>query len=79
MLAQSTARWAVLELTPDVAERASGRFPVEPVGTLDAIHLASMAILRESLPDLVVLSTDTRLRENSAQLGFEVRPEGLAA
>ncbi len=79
VLAQSTARWAVLELTPDVAERASGRFPVEPVRTLDAIHLASMAILRESLPDLVVLSTDTRLRENSAQLGFEVRPEGLAA
>ena len=79
VLAQSTARWAVLELTPDVAERASARFPVEPVRTPDAIHLASMAILRESLLDLVVPSTDTRLRENSAQLGFEVRPEGLAA
>jgi hypothetical protein len=78
ILAQSAARWAVLELTPDVAERAGSRFPVEPVRTLDAIHLASMAVLRESLPDLVVLSTDARLRENSAQLGFEVRPARLA-
>jgi hypothetical protein len=78
VLAQSAARWAVLELTPDVAERAGGRFPVEPVRTLDAIHLASMAVLRESLPDLVVLSTDARVRENSTQLGFEVRPALLA-
>jgi hypothetical protein len=38
-----------------------------------------MAILRESLPDLVVLSTDSQVRENSAQLGFEVRPASLAA
>jgi hypothetical protein len=77
-LAQAAARWAVLELTPDVAERAGGRFPVEPVSTPDAIHLSSMAVLRDSLPDLAVLSTDRRLRENSAQLGFEVRPASLA-
>jgi predicted nucleic acid-binding protein len=79
VLAQSAARWAVLELTPDVAERAGGRFLHEPVRTLDAIHLASMAVLRESLPDLVVLSTDARVRESSAQLGFEVRPARLVA
>jgi hypothetical protein len=77
ILAQSAARWALLDLTPDVAERAGGRFPVEPVRTLDAIHLASMTVLRESLPGLVVLSTDQRVRENSAQLGFEVRPGSL--
>jgi predicted nucleic acid-binding protein len=77
VFAQSAARWAVLEVTPDVAERAGGRFPVEPVRTLDAIHLASMSTLRESLPDLIVLSTDERVRENSAQLGFEVRPASL--
>jgi predicted nucleic acid-binding protein len=79
VLAQSAARWAVLELTPDVAERAGGPFPLEPVRTLDAIHLASMAVLRDSLPGLAVLSTDARVRENSAQLGFEVRPRTLAA
>ena len=79
VLAQSAARWAVLELTPDVAERAGAAFPLEPVRTLDAIHLASMSVLRESLPDLVVLSTDERVRGNSARLGFEVRPGSLAA
>jgi len=79
VFAQSAARWAVLELTPDVAERAGGRFPVEPVRTLDAIHLASMSVLRESLPDLVVLSTDERVRENSAQLGFDLRPTSLGS
>jgi PIN domain len=78
VLAQSAARWAVLELTSDVAERAGGRFPVEPVRTLDAVHLASMSVLRESLPDLAILSTDERVRANSAQLGFEVRPASLA-
>ncbi len=54
------------------------RFPDEPVRTLDAIHLASMAFLRESLPDLVVLSTDERVRLNTVQLGFEVRPVAVA-
>jgi predicted nucleic acid-binding protein len=78
VLAQSAARWAVLDLTADVAERAGGRFPLEPVRTLDAIHLASMTVLRESLPDLAVLSTDARVRQNSAQLGFELRPANLA-
>jgi predicted nucleic acid-binding protein len=74
VLAQSAARWAVLELTPEVAERAGGRFPAEPVRTLDAIHLASMSVLRESLPELAVLSTDDRVRGNVVQLGFEVLP-----
>jgi hypothetical protein len=79
VLAQAAARWAVLDLTADVAERAGGRFPVEPVRTLDAIHPASMAVLRESLPALVVLSTDLRVRESSLQLGFAVRPARLGA
>lgn len=74
VLAQATARWGVLELSGDVAERAGARFPVEPVRTLDALHLASMLMLRESLPGLSVLSTDERVRHNSAQLGFEVLP-----
>ena len=61
-------------MTPEVADRAGGRFPAEPVWTLAAIHLASMSILRESLPELAVLSTDDRMRANSVQLGFEVLP-----
>ncbi len=37
-----------------------------------------MAFLRESLPDLVVLSTEERVRLNTVQLGFDVRPVAVA-
>jgi hypothetical protein len=73
-LAQAAARWALLELSADVAARAEQGFPAEPVRTLDAIHLASALCLRESLPDLAVVSTDERVRRNSALLGFDVLP-----
>ena len=41
VFAQAGAGWAILELSREVAERAEGSFPVEPVRTLDALHLAS--------------------------------------
>lgn len=73
-LAQAAARWAVLEISSEVASRAEQPFPVEPVRTLDAIHLASALTLRHSVSDLEVLSTDRRVRDNAAQLGFEIFP-----
>jgi hypothetical protein len=74
ILTQAAARWAVLEISSEVASRAEQAFPVEPVRTLDAIHLASALLLRHSIPDLVVVSTDDRLRANASQLGFEIFP-----
>lgn len=74
VLALAAARWAVLELSREVAGRAEEAFPVEPVRTLDAIHLASALVLRQSLPDLSLLSTDQRLRANAAQLGLPLLP-----
>ncbi len=71
---QAVARWAVLEVAAEVARRAEGEFPVEPVRTLDAIHLASALFLRESFPDLQILSTDERVRRNALPLGFDVLP-----
>jgi hypothetical protein len=44
------------------------------VRTLDAVHLASALLLRHSVPELVVVSTDTRIRDNASQLGFEIVP-----
>jgi uncharacterized protein with PIN domain len=73
-LAQAAARWAVLEISSDVAFRAEQAFPLEPVRTLDAIHLASALMLRQAIPDLVMISTDDRLRDNASQLGFELFP-----
>ena len=74
VLAQAAARWAVLEISRAVADRAETRFAIEPVRTLDAIHLASALALRELLPDLNILSTDDRVRRNAIQLGFSVLP-----
>lgn len=72
-LAQAASTWAVVELTEEVARRAEEAFPNEPVRTLDAIHLASALFLRQSFPDLVVVSADERVRANAEQLGFAGR------
>jgi predicted nucleic acid-binding protein len=69
-----SARWTLLGLDDETAERARRRFPVEPIRTLDAIHLASALTARKALPDLVVLSLDSRVREACASLGLAVRP-----
>jgi len=55
-----------------VARRAQEAFPREPVRTLDAIHLASAVLLRQSFPDLVVVSRDERVRANAAELGLDL-------
>jgi len=68
------ASWAMLELSREVAERAEGSLTVEPVRTLDALHLANALLLRQALPDLRILSTDDRVRSNGRGLGFEVFP-----
>ena len=74
VLAQAAARWAILEISADVAARAEQAFPIEPIRTLDAIHLASALLLRHRIPDLWLLSTDGRVRANGSELGFELLP-----
>ena len=73
-LARACAGWALLEISPEVADRAEAPFPAEPVRTLDALHLASALLLRQALPDLRLLSSDERVRTNGRRLGFEVLP-----
>lgn len=75
-------RWArelssdcyVMELDAEVLERAKLPFEVEPVRTLDALHLASIEVLAKKLGWLVVVSCDDRVRENAIALGFHVLP-----
>ncbi|MEA2625631.1 MAG: hypothetical protein QOD06_1676 [Candidatus Binatota bacterium] len=74
ILAQAAARWAMFEISPEVGRRAEEAFPVEPVRTLDALHLATALVLRQAIPDLRMLSTDARVRENAVALGFDVLP-----
>lgn len=71
MLARQYGHWAFLALTESVRERASQPFPVEPVRTLDAIHLASALEATELFPDLAVLSFDQRILQNLEPLGLD--------
>ena len=73
-LSRVSARWHVLHLDPQVVERARGAFPVEPVRTLDAFHLAAALRLRAAAPDLALLTLDRRIRENGTALGFDLLP-----
>ena len=71
IFSQAASTWAILEITEEIARRAEDAFPSEPVRTLDAIHLASALFLRQSFPDLVIVSSDERVSANAALLGFQ--------
>ena len=47
-------------------------FPVEPVRTLDAVHLATAELLGEPPALIVVVTRDIRVRENAQALGYAV-------
>ena len=61
--------WDVLEISSNILNRAGEHFPVGPIRTLDAIHLASALELKRIFPDLKVLSSDSRIIENLIPLG----------
>jgi predicted nucleic acid-binding protein len=73
-LHRTAEHWTRMSLSAPVMERAGRRFPVEPVRSLDAIHLASAIRLSNSVPGMQMLSLDSRIRENALALGFEVVP-----
>lgn len=65
-------RCFVLEIDPRVLSRVGRRFPVEPIRTLDALHLATAELLDESPQLVTVVTRDARVRENALALGFAV-------
>jgi predicted nucleic acid-binding protein len=65
-------RCYIVAVTDAVLTRAGRPFPVEPIRTLAAVHLATAEILGEP-PQLVTLVTrDARVRENAQALGYGV-------
>jgi len=66
--------WISVEMTAECQARARGSFPIEPVRTLDALHLATAIVAREWIADLQVVSLDKRVRENAQALGFAILP-----
>ena len=73
-LARVAGHWARLRLDEEVVERARRPFPIEPVRTLDAMHLACALVARSVAPDLRLLTLDQRIRENGERLGLLTVP-----
>jgi len=69
-VARVQASWIVMTITSDVLARAGRSFPIEPVRTLDAIHLATALAFAEALPDVEVLSLDERVVSNARAMGL---------
>lgn len=74
LLARASAHWHRIPAHDEILDRAKRPFPVEPVRTLDAIHLASALAARRAVPDVAILTLDRRLREAGARLGFDIVP-----
>jgi hypothetical protein len=75
LLARVAADWRLMPIAREIVERARRPFPSEPIRSLDAIHLASALSAADSLPDLVLLSVDHRVRAAGQLLGLRLAPE----
>lgn len=73
-LRQVSQHWAILGLEPEVSERARRPFPLEPIRTLDALHLAFALFARSLVPETQILSLDERIRACGGDLGFAIIP-----
>ena len=58
---------AIVAVSAEVLKRAATPFPIEPIRTLDAIHLATAEMLGS---EVVILSRDQRVRANAKMLGY---------
>lgn len=70
----AAAHWSIYAVTSSVLARAGEAFPVEPLRTLDAAHVATALLYARDVSPLTVLSTDDHLRENARALGLAVAP-----
>jgi predicted nucleic acid-binding protein len=64
--------WNVLDLSDEVVAHARVAFPLEPVRTLDAVHLATARVFHQALGSVGMLSFDDRLRANAQALGMSL-------
>ncbi len=53
-------------------DRVRRPFPVEPIRTLDALHLATAERLGEPPPLVTIVTRDARVGENAKALGYPV-------
>jgi predicted nucleic acid-binding protein len=65
-------RCFILDVDRAVLDRVRRPFPLEPIRTLDAVHLATAELLGEAPPLVTIVTRDGRVRENAEALGYSV-------
>ena len=65
-------RCYLVAVTDGVLARVRRPFPVEPIRTLDAVHLATTELLGEPPPLVTMVTRDVRVRENAQALGYAI-------
>ena len=65
-------RCFVVAVTDAVLERVGRPFPIEPIRTLDAVHLATAELLGEPPQLVTIVTRDARVRDNARALGYAV-------
>jgi predicted nucleic acid-binding protein len=73
-LNEAARHWGIIHMDDEVFERARRPFPVEPIRTLDALHLASALMARSAVAGLSLLTLDRRIRATAHKLGFDILP-----
>ena len=63
-------RCYLVAVTDAVLARVARPFPVEPVRTLDAVHLATAELLGEPPQLVTIVTRDDRVRDNAHALGY---------
>jgi predicted nucleic acid-binding protein len=65
-------RCFILDIDRAVLNRVRRPFPIEPIRTLDAVHLATTELLGEAPQLVTIVTRDVRVRDNARALGYIV-------
>jgi len=65
-------RCFILDVDRAVLARVRRPFPIEPLRTLDAVHLATTELLGEAPQVVTIVTRDVRVRDNARALGYIV-------
>ncbi len=71
-LQRFTRRCHIVSVTEAILAHAGRQFPVEPIRTLDAIHLATAQALGEPPALVTIVTRDIRVSDNAHALGHPV-------
>lgn len=65
-------RCDIVAVTDAILTRVGRPFPVEPIRTLDAVHLATAEVLDDAPQLVTIVTRDSRVRDNARALGYVV-------